>query len=178
MESRTYQLPDGVTVEQVARGVEGFLRNEKQLVVEGTATSQGYCIRARTEQSGWKTISGMDKAVQVQISGSGLTMSVQLGTGDWTSKIGAGAAGLFLFAPLAVTAGIGAYQQGQLPKEILAFSERFLAAGGRTYEVGQGSLVGGYPANGYPAGSRLCSGCGVANPAGARFCSECGTKLD
>ena len=169
MEAKTYQLPAGMTVDQVAHGIEGFLRNKKNMVVEGTPVPEGYFIQAKTESDGWKKISGMDQATQVQLMPTGSMVNVQIGHGKWSDKVGAGVVGAVLFAPLAVTAGIGAYQATKLPKEIFDFIERFLATGGQTFEVGMSA-----PA---PAGKATCPKCGAQNPEGTKFCGSCGSPM-
>ena len=169
MEAKTYQLPDGMTVEQVARGVEGYLRNKQNMVVEGAKTAEGYFIQAKTESDGWKKISGMDQAVQVQFLQIGSAMNVQIGKGEWSSKVGAGVAGALIFAPLAVSAGVGAFKASKLPKQIFEFIEKFLMSGGQTFEIGMSAPIAD--------GKVACPGCGAHNQAGVKFCASCGTPL-
>lgn len=168
-QSRVYQLPEEITIDALGRGIEGFLRTDKGMTVEGTATPEGYFLQAKTESDGWKSISGMAQAVQVQIVQSGSMATVEIGHGKWSDKVGAGVAGAFLFAPLAITAGIGAYQQSKLPDEIFSFIDQFLASGGKTFVVGASA-----PA---PAGQVQCPKCGARNPEGSKFCLSCGAPL-
>ena len=60
----------------------------------------------------------MKLATTVELTVNGTQLNVTLGEGQWADKLGAGAVGLFLLWPLAVTAGIGAYKQKKLPSEI------------------------------------------------------------
>lgn len=194
MESKNYQLPQNVSMEQVAHGIEGFLRNKKQMTVEGCPAQEGYFIQAKMDSDGWKKISGMDQAVQIQLMNMGSMVNVQIGNGKWSDKVGAGVVGAVLFAPLAVTAGIGAFQAKKLPKEIFEFIERFLASGGQTFEVGMSAPIADGMAQcpkcgaSVPVGTKFCGSCGspMGNscpqcgafaPAGTKFCPECGTPL-
>ena len=169
MDQRSYQLPEGMTVEQIGHGIEGFLRNQKKMTVEGARTQNGYFIQAKTESDGWKKISGMDQALQIQLGAMGAVFNVQIDRGSWSSKVGAGVVGAFVFAPLAVTAGVGAYKASKLPGEIFAFVEHFLMTGGVTYEIGMEG-----PA---PEGQVACPKCGAMNAEGTKFCGSCGAPL-
>ena len=85
--------------------------------------------------------------------------------------IGAGAVGLFIAWPLAVTAGIGAYRQKKLPEEIFEVVERYLLANG-----GQASRP---QAQAAPQEQQaVCPSCGNACQPGSKFCNYCGAKLE
>ena len=74
---------------------------------------------------------GMRLATTVQLVVSGENLNVVIGEGQWADKLGAGAVGLFLAWPLAVTAGIGAYQQKKLPEDVLNVISRTLMSPGQ-----------------------------------------------
>ena len=169
-DSKIFRIRPGITVELIGNAVENFLRNEKELQVEGIASPDGYLVQAR-ESSTWKKFAGLGKALQVQImpSSSGEVI-VNIGMGQWADKVGAAAVGMFLFAPLAVTAAIGAYGQNKLPAEIFECIERFIISGGQpvrknvSFEKLDASQI-------------KCPACGAINGAGTKFCSSCGKKL-
>ena len=46
-DSRIFRLKAGVTIEGIGREVENFLRNEKELTVEGFASADGYLVQAK-----------------------------------------------------------------------------------------------------------------------------------
>ena len=125
-ESKVFKLPENVDATAVGKEVENFLRGGKNLVTEGTKTPDGYFVQAKEQEgSTWKKISGTTLATQVQIIQISDTITVNIGNGEWSDKIGAGVVGAFIFAPLAVTAAIGAYNQKKLPK-MANFSVEFL----------------------------------------------------
>ena len=118
-ESKVFRLPEGIDASSVGKEVENFLRSNKNLTTEGTKTPDGYFVQAKEpEGSGWKQLAGMTMAIQVQVVEISDTITVNIGNGKWSDKVGAGAVGVVLFAPLAVTAAVGAYNQKKLPGEI------------------------------------------------------------
>lgn len=169
-DSKIFRVPEGVTVELIGNAVENFLRYEKELTVEGISSSDGYLVQAR-ESSTWKKFTGLGKALQVQILPSGNSeVIVNIGMGQWADKVGAAAVGMVFFAPLAVTAAIGAYGQNKLPSEIFECVERFILAGGQ-------SVRKNVSFDRLDATQVKCPTCGAINSAGTKFCSSCGKKL-
>lgn len=169
-DSKIFRIKPGITVELIGNAVENFLRNEKELTVEGISSPDGYLVQAR-ETSTWKQFTGLGKALQVQILPSGNSeVVVNIGMGQWADKVGAAAVGMIFFTPLAVTAAIGAYGQNKLPSEIFECIEKFIMAGGQSvrrnvsFERLDDSQV-------------KCPACGAINGEGTRFCSSCGKKL-
>ena len=132
-ESKVFRMPEGIDASAVGKEVENFLRSSKKLVTEGTKTPDGYFVQAKEQEgSSWKRLAGMTMAIQVQIVEISDTITVNIGNGQWSDKIGAGAVGVVLFAPLAVTAAVGAYNQKKLPGEIFDHIEKFLLGGGKS----------------------------------------------
>lgn len=169
-DSKTFRLLDGLTAEAVGEAVVSFLRDQKNLIVESAKTTEGYIIQAKEESDGWKFISGTTSAIKVQMLAAGEILSVTIGSGKWSDKIGAGVVGAFVFAPLAVTAAVGAWKQKKLPDEIFDFIERFIMSGGKTALYGMG-VVRKLEAN-----QVECPKCKTINT-GTKFCKECGAKL-
>lgn len=170
-ETRVFKMPQGMSVETVAQAVESYLRSSQNLQVQGAQTGDGYVLQCRQEKDGWKTVTGMRLATTVQMTLSGDTLNVTIGAGEWSDKIGAGVAGLVLFWPLAVTAGIGAYKQKKLPDEIFRVIENCLMSGGA-------QPFAAAPMATAPAAKTICPACGAELAAGSRFCNLCGAKLE
>lgn len=169
-DSKVFRLRDGVTIAGIGREVEGFLRHEKELFVEGIESPDGYLVQAR-EQSTWKKITGLGKALQVQIIPSGTTdVLVNIGAGTWADKAGAAAVGAIVFAPLLVTSAVGAYLQNKLPDEIFDVIERYIMSGGHSARRNV-TLERTDPLQ------TKCPSCGAMNPKSTKFCSGCGAKL-
>lgn len=49
------------------------------------------------------------------------TLTVQIGSGKWLDKTAAGTVSLFILWPLAITAGLGAWEQMKVPEEIFDY---------------------------------------------------------
>lgn len=129
-ESRVFSL-NGVSLETVVKSVETFLRDEKGMEIQSALVEHGCVIQATQKKDTLKMLVGMRLATTVQLVVSGENLNVMIGEGQWADKLGAGAVGLFLAWPLAVTAGIGAYQQKKLPEDVLNVISRTLMSPGQ-----------------------------------------------
>lgn len=89
--------------------------------------------------------------------------------GKWSDKVGAGAVGMLLFAPLAATAAFGAVTQSKLPAEVFAEIEKFIINGGQSVVVSLGKKINENEVE--------CPSCHSMNPKGIKYCKDCGTKL-
>ncbi|EAA0223607.1 zinc ribbon domain-containing protein [Listeria monocytogenes] len=169
-DSRLFKLGKEISIEEIGVGLESFFRNKKNLVAEGINTAEGYLVQAKQEES-WKKFIGMDTAIQVQLYETGDMVTVNVGSGSWLDKAGAGAAGAIVFAPLAVTAAIGAWNQKRLPEEVFNYVENFIMTGGKNVSVSMDS------GKGLAAETILCPSCHAVNDKGTKFCSSCGSGL-
>lgn len=169
-DSRIFKLVNDVDIEQIGVGIENFLKIKKHLYAEGMYTAEGYMVQAKQED-GWKKWVGMDAAIQVQLYKTESLITVNIGSGKWVDKAGAAIAGSILFAPLAVTAAVGAWAQKKLPEEIFNFIEQFIMTGGQNITVSMGS------SRGIKDSQIICPGCHAVNDKGTRFCMSCGTAL-
>lgn len=168
-ESRVFML-NGTEVSQIVTRLENFFRTEKGMEVQSSQTTDGYVMQASQPKDGWKTLTGMRLALTVQMAVMGDKLNVSIGEGQWSDKIGAGAIGLFVAWPLAITAGMGAFKQKKLPGEVFQVIENAIMTGGKPVVVtGAGQTV--------TAGMIVCPNCKAQLSADAKFCDHCGTKL-
>lgn len=168
-ETRVFML-NGTQVQDIVTRLEGFCRTEKGMDVQSSQTTDGYVMQASQPKDGWKTLTGMRLAVTVQMAVAGDQLNVSIGEGQWSDKIGAGAIGLFVAWPLAITAGMGAYKQKKLPSEVFQVIENTIMTGGQPLVVsGAGQTVAD--------GMTLCPSCKAQLPPGSKFCNRCGAKL-
>lgn len=188
-DTRVYVL-NGTDMQTVAERVEAFLKEEKNMEVQGVPSGESYLIQA-TQKDTLRTIAGMKLATTVQMTVSGDNLNVTIGEGQWADKLGAGAVGLFIAWPLAVTAGIGAYKQKKLPEEILNLIGQVLmnpgqpvvtpvapaAASTATAATTAAASGQGTPQATAAAQTQVCPQCQAQVPAGAKFCNNCGAKL-
>ena len=168
-ESRVFML-NGTEVSQIVVRLENFFRTEKGMEVQSSQTTDGYVMQASQPKDGWKTLTGMRLAITVQMAVMGDRLNVSIGEGQWSDKIGAGAIGLFVAWPLAITAGMGALKQKKLPGEVFQAIENTIMTGGKPVAVtGAGQTVA--------AGMTVCPNCKAQLSVDAKFCDHCGTKL-
>ena len=124
----------------------------------------------------------MGQALQVQIIPSGSSeVLVNIGRGKWADKVGAGAVGALLFAPLAITSAIGAYKQNKLPAEIFECIEKFIISGGVSvhrnvsFDRLNSSQMKCPNCGATMSGNKICSRCGAELSPNQKFCGKCGT---
>lgn len=161
---------NGTEVSQIVTRLENFFRTEKGMEVQSSQTTDGYVMQASQPKDSWKTLTGMRLALTVQMAVMGDKLNVSIGEGQWSDKIGAGAIGLFVAWPLAITAGMGAFKQKKLPGEVFQVIENAIMTGGKPVVVtGSGQTVA--------AGMIVCPNCKAQLSADAKFCDHCGTKL-
>ncbi len=168
-ESKVFML-NGTSAQAVISRLDGFFRTEKGMEVQSSQTADGYVMQASQPKDGWKTITGMRLAVTVQITVMENQINVIVGEGQWSDKIGAGAIGLFVAWPLAITAGMGAFKQKKLPAEIFQVIENCIMSGGHSVVV-----HGTAPT---APGMVSCPNCKAQIPEGSKFCNNCGAKLN
>lgn len=167
-DAKVFRMDSSLTLEDVAHAVEDFLRTQKRLETEGVNQSEtSYFIQAR-QTEGWKKFVGMDQAIQVRLSVYGDLLTVDLGAGRWVDKLGAATVGYVVFAPLLITAVIGAIGQQKLPQEIFDFVQRYTFIG-KPLDIND---FREQPPEEEP--QSLCAACGAALPEGAKFCPACG----
>ncbi|MBR6470876.1 MAG: zinc ribbon domain-containing protein [Victivallales bacterium] len=176
-ENKVYRLIPGVTPKSIACAVELFLQSKKMTTQKVNGANE-WLVQGK-EEATWKTVTGMSSALTVKITQLGEdSVNVEVGNGKWADKLGAGAAGMILFAPLAFTAAWGAWKQKSLLKEVLARIDAHILAQGNDIpkdeeEVKQENAVAAAKAS----GKVICPGCGCVNEKGTKFCENCGEKL-
>ena len=82
--------------------------------------NQSLLIQIKKEGS-WRGYLGMDTTLNILFHYSNEILTVEIGAGKWADKAAAGAVGMFIFAPLAITAGIGAWEQMKMPDQIFDY---------------------------------------------------------
>lgn len=181
-ETRIFRIPPNMPVQAVASHVDHYLRANQGLQVQGASNGEECVLQCRQEKDGWKTVSGMRLATTVQITRTAPdNINVTIGISEWSDKIGAGVAGMLLFWPLAVTAGIGAYKQKKLPEEIFRCIENYLISSTRPGQAPQQN-VSGFASNQQEAAQAqppalICPSCQTVCAPGSRFCNLCGAPL-
>ena len=64
---------------------------------------------------------GMATSLNIVFHQSGDTLVVQIGSGKWVDKAAVGTVSLFILWPLAIAAGLGAWEQMKMPEKIFDY---------------------------------------------------------
>lgn len=70
------------------------------------------------KRGGWRNFVGMATSLNIVFHSSADTLTVEIGAGKWIDKAAVGTVSMFVLWPLAVTAGVGAWEQSKLPDKI------------------------------------------------------------
>src|SRR5688500_7639057 len=114
----TRLMAPGVDVGDLASRLASFY-GSKKLETQTFAGPPAWSVQARSP--GWRKAIGMSTAITVVLRPDGDELCVEIGRAKWGDKALAGAAGMLILWPLALTAAAGAYREGQLPKETVRF---------------------------------------------------------
>jgi hypothetical protein len=73
------------------------------------------------KRGGWRDLVGMATSLNILFHQSDETLIVEIGAGKWVDKAAVGTVSLFILWPLAITAGMGAWEQMKMPDRIFDF---------------------------------------------------------
>ena len=115
-QSKTFPCPgsrfsDLITSTQSWLWGEGFKCQKLQTV-------DGGILLQIEKGGGWRKFVGMSTAFNIVFHQVENTANVEIGAGRWIDKAATGAVAYFILWPLAVAAGIGAWQQMKMPERI------------------------------------------------------------
>src|SRR5271157_1950136 len=123
-QSKTFPSPSSRFSELIA-STQSWLAGEgfkcQKLQTEGGGT-----LLQIEKVGGWRKFVGMSTALNIVFHQVENTVNVEIGAGRWVDKATIGAAAYFILWPLAVTAGIGAWQQMKMPERVFERIAKFL----------------------------------------------------
>jgi hypothetical protein len=73
------------------------------------------------KRGGWRDLVGMATSLNILFHQADDTLIVEIGAGKWVDKAAVGTVSLFILWPLAITAGMGAWEQMKMPDRIFDF---------------------------------------------------------
>ncbi|MFQ5597183.1 MAG: TIR domain-containing protein [Nitrospiria bacterium] len=100
--------------------LKGWLEGQ-DYACQQIATEEGGVLLQVAQTGSWRKFVGMATSLNVHMHQDASTITVEIGAGKWVDKAAAGTVSLFVLWPLAVTAGIGAWQQIKLPDKIFDY---------------------------------------------------------
>jgi hypothetical protein len=89
-------------------------------------TKEGGTLVQIVKRGGWRKAIGMSTALNVLFNHKTDVLVVEIGAGRWMDKVGVGVVSVFILWPLAVTSGIGAWNQINMPTKIFKFIDKEL----------------------------------------------------
>jgi len=117
--------PDGI--DKLITDLRFWLEGQ-DFTCQNIPTEENEILLQVVKKGSWRKFVGMETALNVLIRQKENMVTVEIGAGNWIDKAAVGTASVFVLWPLAVTAGIGAWQQMKLPEEIFDFIGSKLAA--------------------------------------------------
>ncbi len=105
------RFPELITSTQSWLLGEGFKCQKLQ-------TEDGGTLLQIEKVGGWRKFVGMSTALNIVFHQVENTVNVEIGAGRWIDKAASGTVAYFILWPLAVTAGIGAWQQMKMPARV------------------------------------------------------------
>lgn len=122
-----YYICDNSKFDGFIKGLTKWLESQKYKVQIITAPDGRKLLQI--SQGGFlRNVTGMASALNVFFDQKGTNLAVEIGSGKWLDKAAAGAVGMIIFAPLAITAGIGAWQQAKIPEKIFNYIDSQLSS--------------------------------------------------
>jgi hypothetical protein len=85
-----------------------------------SADDQSLLIQIK-KRGGWRDFVGMATSLNILFHHSNDTLTVEIGAGKWIDKAAVGTVSLFILWPLAITAGMGAWEQMKMPDKIFDY---------------------------------------------------------
>jgi TIR domain-containing protein len=117
--SRRYTCPEEDAV-RLINDVKGWLDSQGFDTQQVSADDQSLLIQIK-KRGGWRDLVGMATSLNILFHHSSDTLTVEIGAGKWIDKAAVGTVSLFLLWPLAITAGMGAWEQMKMPDKIFDF---------------------------------------------------------
>lgn len=106
--------------QQLVNDVEDWLRSIDFECQRLLTENEGILIQI-SKKGSWRKFVGMSTALNIVFKQSNNNLHVEIGAGKWVDKAIVGTVSLFVLWPLAITAGVGAWQQTKMPEKILDF---------------------------------------------------------
>jgi len=124
MEKRTYYAPDIDTYALAQSLYDWFVGQnyQTQLLPSESGAVTVQAAKAATLRS----LTGTSSALTAVITFDGENVLVEMGNAKWTDKAAVAAAGVLIFPPALIAAGIGVFQQSQLQSNAWKYIEQYV----------------------------------------------------
>jgi hypothetical protein len=123
--SKRYTCPEEDAA-RIIKDVKAWLDSEGFDTQQVSADDQSLLIQIK-KRGGWRDLVGMATSLNILFHHTNDTLTVEIGAGKWVDKAAVGTVSLFILWPLAITAGMGAWEQMKMPDRIFDFVGNRLA---------------------------------------------------
>lgn len=117
--SRRYTCPEEDAI-RLIQDVKGWLDSQGFDTQQLSADDQSLLLQIK-KRGGWRDLVGMATSLNILFHHNADTLTVEIGAGKWVDKAAVGAVSLVILWPLAITAGMGAWEQMKMPDRIFDF---------------------------------------------------------
>ena len=124
MQSRSFQCPVSL-FQELTRAAQGWFSAEGFKCQRLQMEDGGIVIQIE-KAGGLRKVLGMSTAVHIVFRQVENTVNVEIGNGRWLDKAAAGTLSLIILWPLAITAGIGVWQQMKLPGRVFGYLAEYI----------------------------------------------------
>jgi len=107
-------------VAQVIGEVRGWL-NSQDFDTQQMGTDEDSLLLQIKKRGSWRDLVGMATSLNIVFHTGDDTLIVEIGAGKWVDKAAVGTVSLFILWPLAITAGMGAWEQMKMPERIFDY---------------------------------------------------------
>ena len=111
------------TAEDIPRligDVRGWL-NSQDFDTQQVNTDTDSVLLQVKKRGSWRDLVGMATSLNIVFHTGDETLTVEIGAGKWVDKAAVGTVSLFILWPLAITAGMGAWEQMKMPERIFDY---------------------------------------------------------
>jgi len=116
---RSYTCPSSETRRLIA-DVRNWLCNQGFDCQQLSTERHGVLLQIK-KRGAWRDFVGMSTSLNIVFTQADDTLTVEIGAGKWIDKAVAGAVSIFVLWPLAVTAGLGAWEQTKMPDKVFDY---------------------------------------------------------
>jgi hypothetical protein len=115
-------------IPRLINDVRGWLNTQGFDTQHMNTDSESVLLQVKKRGS-WRDLVGMATSLNIVFHPGDDSLTVEIGAGKWIDKAAVGTVSLFLLWPLAITAGMGAWEQMKMPERIFDYIGSRLTCG-------------------------------------------------
>jgi len=124
MQSRSFLCPISI-FQDLTHAMQDWLSAEGYKYQRLQMEDGGIVIQIE-KVGGWRKVVGMSTAIHIVFHQVANMVNVEIGNGRWIDKAAIGLLSTIVLWPLAIPAGIGAWQQMKLPERVYGYIAEYI----------------------------------------------------